>query len=886
MVSSFDRAPSPPSVAPSVDLLLGVATAISKLSTEDDYPTAITTALSQLGQCLRVRRVEVCEMPPAADGGVPAIAPHFAWSQDGVTPPALTPELPIADVAIAGWNPWYNALETRQPLVATVPNSSPHRSDLPPPSPLTLWIVPIAVGDCPWGILALEPGDESRLWSDAEQTLLQLMATSLGGAIARYQAETALRHNEERYRAMLDAMPDLIFRIRRDGTYLDCKAEPNTDILLPPEQLIGKTIYDVLPTQVAEQRMTYIRKALDTREVQQFEYQLQFQRHPLARQIYRGISPELDSLSEGTTFWREYEARVVASGADEVLAIVRDITDRQQSDTALRLSEEKFSKAFRSSPNPMTIATLQEGRLIEVNDSFVEAIDYPKEQVVGQTVHDIQFWNFPADRDRFIQQLQEQGSVRNMEILFRRRSGEVRMGLISGEIIQIGDEPCLLDCIVDITEQQQANQHLWAAAERDRLLGEIALRIRQSLDLQEILNTTVDEVRRFLAADRVIVTQFDESNEGLAAESLAPGIPSLGDIRLEDEQTREVKQMYEGYCTNVVNDVTEVQASSSLKEICDRYQIRAAIDVPLEIEDQLYGALIVHQAQPRQWQPIEVHLMERLATQVAIAISQASLYRRVQSLNAGLEQQVAERTSQLQQKMEELQALNDLKDEFLNAFSHDLKTPIMGTSLVLNNLLNQPGDLLSIPRSVLEGMAQSSNRQLDLITALLQAHSAESNELTLNYALLNLGTLVDDVAHSVEPLIRRSQATLTNDVPLTLPPINGDSVQLCRVFENLITNALNHNPPGIHIHLQAHLEQDRLRVLVQDNGTGIVPNLRDRLFERYTRGSRSRHSTGVGLGLYLCRQIVTAHGGQIGVESTINEGSTFWLTLPIAIVTP
>jgi len=255
----------------------------------------------------------------------------------------------------------------------------------------------------------------------------------------------------------------------------------------------------------------------------------------------------------------------------------------------------------------------------------------------------------------------------------------------------------------------------------------------------------------------------------------------------------------------------------------------------------------------------------------------------VQALNAGLEQQVEERTAQLQQKMQELQQLNQLKDEFLNAFSHDLRTPIMGVSLVLKNLLNQSGDIVPITRSIVTRMLQSSEHQLQLINSLLQAHTGETQGVVLQCELMQLGLLTQVILEELEPLVVKNQATLKNLVPPDLPLVTADPLQLRRVFENLITNALNHNPPGVDLTISARVEEEMIRFNFQDNGVGMSQEVSDRLFERYVRGPKSRHSTGIGLGLYLCRQIITAHGGQIGVYSAPNIGSTFWLTLPLAI---
>jgi PAS domain S-box-containing protein len=701
----------------------------------------------------------------------------------------------------------------------------------------------------------------------------------------RKSAELAIRQSEARNRALVNAIPDLMFRIHRNGTYLDCKTERDDDTLIPAQELIGKTVYDVLPPDLAQQRMDYVQRALETGDSQHFEYQLQLNHSPRASQLYSNISPPLNAGLTERPRVRDYEARIVVSGDDEVLAIVRDITDRKLSEAALRFSEEKFSKAFRSSPNPMTIATLLDGRFIEVNDSYVQISGYSRQETLGRTSRDLNLWVNRDDRDTVVQLLQQYGSVRNLEFPFRIKSGEIRIGLFSAEVMQIGGEACLIDSIVDITERKQAEQQLWSAAERDRLLGEIALRIRQSLDLKQILKTTVEEVRQFLQADRVFIGHFDAKGSGnnIVAEARNLSFPSVTDWVINQNAYQELKTVYE-QGIHIVNDVSQTQLLPLAKQAYERYQTQAGLGVPIMLEGQLFGALVAHQCSaPRQWLPFEINLMERLATQVAIAVQQAQLYQQVQDLNAGLEQQVIERTAQLQQKMEELQNLNDLKDEFLNAFSHDLKTPVMGISLVLNNLLNQAGDPIPITRSILQRMAQSSNHQLHLITSLLQAHSSETRGVTLNYELVQLSLLIQVIVEDLEPLVEKNQATFDNQVPPDLPLVNADPVQLRRVFENLVTNALNHNPPGIHICLSATVEEEMIRFRLQDTGIGMPPEVSDRVFERYQRGANSRHSTGIGLGLYLSRQIMTAHGGQIGVESTPGEGSTFWLTLPLAI---
>ncbi|MBF2027741.1 MAG: PAS domain-containing sensor histidine kinase [Oscillatoriales cyanobacterium C42_A2020_001] len=262
------------------------------------------------------------------------------------------------------------------------------------------------------------------------------------------------------------------------------------------------------------------------------------------------------------------------------------------------------------------------------------------------------------------------------------------------------------------------------------------------------------------------------------------------------------------------------------------------------------------------------------------ATRQAELYQQLQTLNASLERLVEERTAQLQQKMVELQELSDLKDEFLHAVSHDLRTPMMGMRLVLQNLQKKVEDPIAVSHSVLERMVQSLDRQLAMIRSLLDAQSSDVRGISLTYESLNLGELVTAIVEDLAPLLSQNQATLSNHISSHLPPALVDPAQIRRVLENLLTNALQHNPPGLHLTLTAQTDGDFIRFCVQDNGIGMAQEECDSLFDRYVRGARARRAVGVGLGLYLCKQIIMAHGGEIGVTSAPGKGATFWFTLP------
>ncbi|MEB3360455.1 MAG: HAMP domain-containing sensor histidine kinase [Synechococcales bacterium] len=243
---------------------------------------------------------------------------------------------------------------------------------------------------------------------------------------------------------------------------------------------------------------------------------------------------------------------------------------------------------------------------------------------------------------------------------------------------------------------------------------------------------------------------------------------------------------------------------------------------------------------------------------------------------------------------------------FLHSVSHDLQTPVVGTAVVLRSMLDKSspssGDEIRVQRSQLERLLQGSDRQLTLIHSLLEAHTIEVKGVVLDRQPIQLKPLVDSVLSDLSHVLAKKHIQLVNYITADLPLVNADANQLWRVFSNLIGNALKHNPHRIQLTLDAKVvemekyESSRRRrgvepsiqttlpallCTVQDNGIGIAPEQGQRLFELYARGAKARYMPGLGLGLYLCKQIIEAHGGEMGLTSQPGEGATFWFTLPL-----
>ena len=436
---------------------------------------------------------------------------------------------------------------------------------------------------------------------------------------------------------------------------------------------------------------------------------------------------------------------------------------------------------------------------------------------------------------------------------------------------------------VAVTERQWVERQLRDTVERDHLLAEVALRIRQSLDMEQIFKTTVAEIRRLIHADRVfIATLYNDGRLDVVAESVVPRYLSLLGGSAKDDLLTDIQSLFTQGKTFVVTDIDSVNLSEVMTQYVQRYHIQAALVVPLHVDGQPLGLLVAHQCSRRHyWKKEEVRLLEQLADQMMIAMGQAKLYQKVQQLNSNLEKQVQEHTHQLQDKIQEVQQLYDMKAVFLQAVSHDLRTSTMGMLMLLKNLQNRQGENLSISRGILDRMIKSSDRQLTLINALSKDHFSEEFPLNINLQTISLKEIIVKLTQSWQPYLIQNKATLIPEISDNLPFIFADPDQLSQVFEHLLSNALKHNTPGINLVLKVTLNNGMIHCCLIDNGVGMEEKQCDQMFRLYLRSLHDRRRTGIGLGSYQCRQIIEAHGGKIGVDSTPGKGCQVWFTLPI-----
>jgi two-component system, NarL family, sensor kinase len=244
-----------------------------------------------------------------------------------------------------------------------------------------------------------------------------------------------------------------------------------------------------------------------------------------------------------------------------------------------------------------------------------------------------------------------------------------------------------------------------------------------------------------------------------------------------------------------------------------------------------------------------------------------------------------EAISQQKYQIDNQSELVRLREDFASTLTHDLKTPLLGAIEAIKILESQNfGTVTEIQKQILNTMRGSHQTSLQLVEALLDVYRNDSDGLELNLTPVDLTTLAEEVSSNLATLATAADVYVSinygaSDFRQSLW-VNGDEFQLKRVLTNLLINAIEHSRRSDRVKIV--LESDRVDRIVKviDRGSGITPEELPHLFTRFYQGNSHRQAKGTGLGLYLCRQIVAAHGGIIWAEHPPHRGAIFAFRLP------
>lgn len=536
--------------------------------------------------------------------------------------------------------------------------------------------------------------------------------------------------------------------------------------------------------------------------------------------------------------------------------------EHERANNELRASEERFAKAFNANPHPMSLAALDDGRVIEVNDSFLQLTGYSSTELLGRTSLE-SLWEMPISRNELIDRAHKEGVVRNVEARIRARNGATRIVLLSSLIIDVGGEDCLLSVANDITERRQAEDQL-------SLLQAITMEIVLAADLNAALEVVLRRVCQSTgwALGQSWVPRADGSALECSPAWYGSG-KQLEDFRLGSEYTTLPPGV--GLPGRVwlskqplwIRDVS-IDGNFPRAVLARETGLKSACAIPIIAGNEVIAVIEFFMREPRGEDERLIKLITAVAAQLDLAIERKRAEEQVRVTQAELTH-VSRVTT-----MGELAA----------SIAHEVNQPlgaIVGNADICLRWLSEPEPKLAELREALEDIANDGRRASQVISrirSLVKKHVPEK-------VPLNLSDVAREVIDLVSHEAQRKQVAITSDLAASLPPITGDRVQLQQVLLNLVMNgieAMNETELTRRVvTIKTDLSESGVLTAVYDCGVGINPTKVDQLFKAF----HTTKSGGMGMGLAISKSIIEAHGGRLWAESNRQGGATFKFTLPV-----
>jgi signal transduction histidine kinase/CheY-like chemotaxis protein len=423
-------------------------------------------------------------------------------------------------------------------------------------------------------------------------------------------------------------------------------------------------------------------------------------------------------------------------------------------------------------------------------------------------------------------------------------------------------------------------------------LHRAGLLFTSTFDREELLNNVLDTIVRELHYDRAIITQFDRTRQ-VSHDFRVRGVPQqvaellrTQEVAVTDPNSVEGTVLLRGepVLTNNIHDVWN-RLHPINQKLVSMVQVKSFISVPLKVQDEVIGALSVDRTHDRALTQDDLDLLITLASQVAIALDNAQAYREIESLNAGLEARVRERTADLEAANARLEQMDRLKSRFLAHVSHELRTPLTSIVGFADNMIEGLVGSLNVKQEqYLIRIKANGTRLGRMITDLLDLARVEAGKLVLSFDHVALTALVSDVIEQLRPLAAAKQLQIDLHSPDPTLLVWADLDRLSQILTNLLDNAIKYTPDGGHVAVDlSRADQRMARVVVRDTGQGIPPEALPKLFDPFFRVHQQErsHTKGLGLGLAIVKDLVDLHGGSITVHSEIDRGTQFEFTLPL-----
>jgi PAS domain S-box-containing protein len=623
----------------------------------------------------------------------------------------------------------------------------------------------------------------------------------------RARAEVELRAKSSELEAIFEALPDLYFRVDLAGTILEHHAG-DTPALEVPGEVVGMRIGEVLPAEAAARVGEGLAEVKRTGALVCTEYSME-----------AGGGP------------RDFEARILPFGEDQVITVVRDITDQKSAERALQRSEQHFRTLIENSSD---VASILDGRGVSTyhSPSIERVLGYRPEEILGTSSFErIHPDDHQRCRDALGGAFSNPGTTHTVEFRYLHKDGTWRsVEVTARSLSQDTGENGVIINLRDSTERK--------AAEEELRFQKTLLEAQGEASIDGILVISADG--KILSHNRRFAEMWEIPEEVIESRSDEAALGAV--LRLLEDPgafLRRVAELYERRDERSEEEVRLVDG-----RVFDRYSapVRGA-------DGHNYG---------RIWWFRDI--TDRKEAEVSLQRARDD----------------AERAR------EAAEAANHAKSEFLSRMSHELRTP-MNSILGFAQLLERR-KLPAEQKKGVDHILRAGRHLLKLIDEVLDLSRIEANRQQLSLEPVHVSDAVNEALGLVRPLAAQNGCALVEEVggdPGHF--VTADRQRLTQVLLNLLSNAIKYNRPGGRVRMTCEVaDGDRFQIRVHDTGVGIPADRLPQLFVPFARlGAEQTNVEGTGLGLALSKRLVEAMGGELRVESTPNRGSVFTVELPM-----